>query len=293
MYRGVLLGAVSSVALISSAFAADIYTPSVPAYAVVALPPTWGGFYIGVNGGYGGDSGLGYREDVYDVTNNYTYASVPGATTITGGFGGGQLGYNWQFGSLVAGLETDIEGSNIQGSGETNYFTAPLSTANFCGMGGNSAYPCVGKNDVDVDWFGTARGRLGYAFGGTLLYVTGGFAYGGVTSSTVYNDYSAANTRYINGRSSSSTTQTGWVAGAGIEVKLSPSWTLKGEYQYIDLGSASTGSETAYQNTVLSCPTAATHDCLTLSGKNNEVAFNTVRVGVNYLFNAPEPLPLK
>ena len=81
MYRRVLLGAVSSVALISSAFAADIYTPSVPAYAVVALPPTWGGFYIGVNGGYGGDSGLGFTDNVYLHHQTIPYASIPDGKT--------------------------------------------------------------------------------------------------------------------------------------------------------------------------------------------------------------------
>ncbi|MGC1586269.1 MAG: outer membrane beta-barrel protein, partial [Rhodomicrobium sp.] len=116
-----------------------------------------------------------------------------------------------------------------------------------------------------------------------LFYGTGGFAYGDVRQHANYDGDPLGG----------SGTQVGWVAGGGIEYKINPAWSVKGEYQYIDLGSASTGSETAYQNTVLSCPTAATHDCLTLSGKNNEVAFNTVRVGVNYLFNAPEPLPLK
>ena len=59
MYRRVLLSAVTSVALVSSAFAADIYMPSAPYYASVALPPSWAGFYLGVNGGYGGKAAWG------------------------------------------------------------------------------------------------------------------------------------------------------------------------------------------------------------------------------------------
>ena len=61
MYRRVLLSAVTSVALVSSAFAADIYMPSAP-YAAVALPPSWAGFYLGVNGGYGGENGLPFTQ---------------------------------------------------------------------------------------------------------------------------------------------------------------------------------------------------------------------------------------
>ncbi len=299
MFRRVLLSAVSSVALVSSALAADIYTPSVPAYAAVAFPPTWGGFYLGVNGGYGGDSGLSFRDNV-----TYTpappalpgqYAVIDGKSLITGGFGGGQLGYNWQFGGFVVGFETDIQGSNIQGSGDQAYLTAPVSPANFCGAaagGGPGSRPCAARNDLDVDWFGTVRGRLGYAFGGTLLYVTGGFAYGGVNESASYIDNEIGATTPLNRArvSSSSTTQTGWAAGAGIEQKISPSWSVKGEYQFVDLGTDSTGSAPLF-NVAGAAPVAAPN--WQLRAHDSRVQFNTVRVGINYLFNAPEPLPLK
>ncbi len=306
MYRRVLLSAVTSVALVSSAFAADIYTPSAP-YAVVALPPSWAGFYLGVIGGYGGNTGLKFSEDVYypNITPPNTYSTLFGSDTIAGGFGGGQLGYNFQFGSFVAGFETDIQGSDIQGSGAQAIFNpaTPVSPI-LCGSGGGSGvagkWPgvCAGKSDLDVDWFGTVRGRLGYAWGGTLIYVTGGFAYGGVNSRFSYTDnsISAVSTNApLVGKTSTSSTQTGWVAGAGIEYKISPSWSLKGEYQYIDLGSITTGpGQTFYANGGTPIPTCPGASCLNLSGHSSDVAFNTVRVGVNYYFNAPPPpLPLK
>ena len=137
MYRSLLLGVASSVALVSSAFAADIYTPAGPAYAAVALPPSWGGFYAGINGGYGGNSGLPFREDVFfppfqreplppgtgpDSTFTNPYSVITGSDTIAGGFGGGQLGYNFQFGSFVLGAEADIQGSGIRGSGRETIF---------------------------------------------------------------------------------------------------------------------------------------------------------------------------
>lgn len=291
MYRRVLLSAVGSVALVSSAFAADIYSPApVPAYAAVALPPSWGGFYLGVNGGYGGETAIRSTDTVFDVATATPYSDIATKTTIAGGFGGGQLGYNFQWGPLVAGFETDIEGSNIRGSGagaEINTATAaPFPVGCSTPAAGNLAGVCAARNDLNVDWFGTARGRLGYAFGGTLLYVTGGFAYGGVTASTSWADnYTGAPPGLPAGRASISRTQTGWVAGAGIETKLAPNWTLKGEYQFIDLGSISTGTEPLI--------IAGVPSSYTLRGRTEDVAFNTVRVGINYLFSAPEPLPLK
>ena len=101
-----------------------------------------------------------------------------------GGFGGGQLGYNLQRDRFVFGIETDIQGAAIKGN---TYSEAIIANANPAltlpaletGAGAKST----------LDWFGTVRGRLGYSagnalfFGNTLLYATGGFAYGGVRDS--------------------------------------------------------------------------------------------------------------
>lgn len=329
MYRRVLLSAVTSVALVSSAFAADIYMPPAP-YAAVALPPSWAGFYLGVNGGYGGNGGLGFSEDVFRptpfttpaFTEPRTYSTLLGTDTIAGGFGGGQVGYNFQFGSWVVGAEADLQGSNIMGSGAQSIFnpigfsaTPPFVTGGTAGPagvcrsthffpGGLPLGDCAGKSELDVDWFGTVRGRLGYAFGNTLIYGTGGFAAGGVRTSYSYTD----NAILFNGTApflhtpqhavvSNSATNTGWVAGAGIEVKLSPNWSLKGEYQYIDLGTISGGpGQTSFgtgASAATPCATAGDTRCRNLTG-SSDVAFNTVRVGLNYYFNAPPPpLPLK
>ncbi|MGO9545683.1 MAG: outer membrane protein [Rhodomicrobium sp.] len=294
MIRRVLLSAVSGVALASSAYAADIYSPGPASYAAVALPSNWSGFYLGINGGYGGNNGVGFTEDAYNIGNTpaTNYAHISGGDTIAGGFGGGQLGYNFQLGNFVYGIETDIQGSGIMGSGAEALFIAPTTPGNFCGgTGGNAvAIPCAAKNDLSVDYFGTVRGRLGYNIGGTLIYVTGGFAYGGVDSRYSYADYCtttagcSANRLNLNGKVSNTGTQTGWAAGAGVEYKISPSWSLKGEYQFVDLGSMSAGPGPTLINTT---PTTQ----YPLSGKTTDVAFNTVRVGVNYFFNTPyEPL---
>src|SRR5262249_36644937 len=126
----------------------------------------------------------------------------------SGGFGGGQIGYNWQGGwhpNLVLGVEADIQGAGIEDR-----------DANDFGFIGSK-----------LGWFGTVRGRLGYAKEGTLLYVTGGFAYGGLDKSF----FECGNVDFRFNR-----TVTGYVIGGGIETKLSGAWSLKGEYQYLNFG---------------------------------------------------------
>jgi outer membrane immunogenic protein len=266
MIRRVVLGSVSVLALASTAFAADIYSPPSVSYAPPVVVPvaTWTGFYLGVNGGYGGYSGLGFRDVIAASPAAVTYLAA-GSTNLSGGFGGGQVGYNYQLGNFVVGIETDIQGSDIRGNGAIS----AIPTGGGLGRFVNA--------DLNVDYFGTVRGRLGYALGGTLIYATGGFAYGGVNSSFVYND-----TTTTTGRVSNSQTLTGWTAGAGIEYKISPSWSLKGEYQFIDLSSNST-------NAYPLLPTSAGSQ-----KGNTNVEFNTVRIGLNYIFNAAyEPLPMK
>jgi hypothetical protein len=118
-----------------------------------------------------------------------------------------------------------------------------------------------GLTDVHIEsfpgdgrtWFGTLRGRLGYAFGNTLLYGTGGFAYGGVKQQN-----------YADVLFSNDDTRTGWTAGAGIEYKVSGNWSLKGEYQYVDFGK---------------------EDLSGTDGKSMEgpeTSFHTAKIGLNY-----------
>lgn len=190
------LAFISFVATASIAAAADLARrppppPPAPVYAPVPYY-NWTGFYIGLNGG--------------GAWNNNSRFDFPGGPSISvdasGWLAGGTLGYNYQIGAVVLGLEGDIDGSGIRGS------TACL--------GGLS---CEIKND----WLGTARGRIGYAFDRFLPYITGGVAVGNLNAS-------------IPGFGSSSNTNTGWTAGAGAELALSRNWSVKAEYLYVDLG---------------------------------------------------------
>ena len=106
------------------------------------------------------------------------------------------------------------------------------------------------------DWFGTVRGRVGYAWDRTLIYATGGFAYGNVED------------RYFDpvvGTTSSSSTRTGWTVGGGAEYAFTDNWTVKGEYLYVDL-----------DDQRISAPVV---DDVTFEHK-----FNVVRLGLNYKF---------
>jgi outer membrane immunogenic protein len=185
--KKVFLIAVSLVALgLAPAVAADL-----PARAYTKAPApiapiyNWTGFYIGAMGGYG-------KENTSEI----------GA--LSGGFAGGTVGYNWQSGQIVYGLEADAAWSDIG------------ATVVIPGL--------VAVNDRIRD-LGTVRGRIGFAFDQILLYGTGGFAWAD-------NRFTAT---ALGVSVSDSHVHTGWTAGAGVEVMFAPKWSVKAEYLYRSL----------------------------------------------------------
>jgi len=266
MKTKLILSAVTALlAGVSAASAADLaarpYTkaPMAPMVAVY----NWTGFYIGVNGGgaWGNSSGT-----LDSFTAGFTQAVADGGTPALlgakheGYFGGGQIGYNWQATNFVFGLEADIQGADI---GRTTTVIFP---------GGGLTNPSVSTGRDHIDWFGTARGRVGFAVNNVLLYGTGGFAFGGVQTSVsnVYNPTTSGNFF-----GSSSDTRTGWAAGAGIEWGFAPNWTVKGEYLHIDLGSS---------NTTIVDPVNFPAESATYRFHHE---LDTARIGVNYKFGGP------
>lgn len=156
-------------------------------------------------------------------TIGYDWGSVSNNPTRPSGFVGGvQAGYNFQNGPWVYGLEGDIQ---VTGADDT---FAPWKFSN--------------------PWFGTVRGRIGYAFSNILFYGTGGLAFGELRGETF-------------GFSESHTTA-GWAAGAGVEFGLAANWSAKVEYLYFDLSTS---------------PFAIT-------GVSNGYSASVVRAGVNYRF---------
>ena len=178
-----------------------------------------------------------------------------------GGFGGGQMGYNWQGfpGTpwLVAGVEADIQGSGIA----DKVVNVPGETF-----------------ENSLDWFGTVRGRAGYATGGTLIYVTGGLAFGGLMQHTEDKSFTPPATY------KSDSTVGGYVLGGGVEYRFNPSWSLKAEYQYLNFGKNDPGLVSGPRG----APPTMAADLNTVS----DDAFHTVRVGLNYWIS-PATVPLK
>jgi outer membrane immunogenic protein len=178
-----------------AASAADLSRPApVPYYpkAAVMVPAfSWTGFYIGINGGGA------FGSSAWDSN---------GSRNISGGTIGGTVGYNYQFGQVVAGVEGDIGWADISGS-----------TA------------CAGGNCKTSDtWLGTVRGRLGYAADRFMPFVTGGAAFGDIRAQAPGFGQVGSN-------------QTGWTLGGGLEAALATNWTAKVEYLYVDLGSFNCG----------------------------------------------------
>lgn len=235
-----LMSAIAASFAVSSAVAADLpYRNTVPVAPFVAVPGfTFTGFYIGVNGGYilhganknaSGATRAGRLHDV-DVKNAFV--------------GGGQIGYNFQVGPAVLGLEADINGTGLTTRKAGSNYTA------------RTALP----------WFGTVRTRLGVVASERLMvYGTGGLAFGSVNSSIIQGAVAY--------KPAGSTTRMGWTLGGGVEYALTDNVTVKGEYAYVDLSAKKS------RFTQSGRPGAV--DALVASVQTK---FNIVRVGLNYKF---------
>jgi outer membrane immunogenic protein len=227
------LGAVLVAGGIGAAAAADVLPLPPPLPPPLPMPVvqvfSWTGFYIGGNAGWGWTNGSG------------TFTTALGADPFTvssnGFLGGAQLGYNWQTGPFVLGAEADFQGTTASGS--LNASAGPTISAT-----------------AKTPWFGTVRGRVGFAMDRILLYATAG---------TVYGDSSWSGTESTVGNFSSSTTFWSWTAGAGAEMAFWGCWSAKLEYLFV--GTPST-----------------TPAVPTVTAVSGNASTNIVRVGLNYHF---------
>jgi len=310
-----------------SALAADLPSTKAPLYIPPPPAPMWTGFYAGLNAGYGWgtDSSVttasGAAADVWNTRYGYlprangVGSTFLGATalanaTITnftqvGFIGGAQFGYNWQYGSnFVFGIETDIQGAGIRGSG-SSVGVSPSST--FTNYYDHPALYAIGVNNIDagIDFMGTLRGRLGYLFNPTLLiYATGGLTYGGVHANA-NNQLAAATLAYPYGYNYGMPTfaqggnvnqiNVGWNIGGGFEWMFMPNWSLKAEALYYDLGSVNVAGLTGIRD----------GDCYGYCGPNGNAITNInlqstrvsyqgviARAGINYHFGWFAPAPV-
>ncbi len=228
--------ALMGVVMASAGFTMTARAADFPQIDPPALRPgfyNWTGFYVGGQGGYGWGS--------FDVN--------PRGSDIDGWFAGGQAGFNWQNGRSpwVLGVEIDSAFASIERSVEHLH-----------GYAFGSAFS-------KVDYFGTARLRVGYAADRGMVYGTGGVAW-------AHNQLSLfTDPNYVGPITSSANTHVGFALGAGFEWALSRNWTMKFEYLYNDFGSANylTGK--------------------TSGGVNADLSFGTGRVGLNYMFDWARP----
>jgi len=189
-----LIGAV----LASPSPAADLPRKA-PQYYSPAPVYTWNGLYLGVNGGYAwGTANFSNALGSFDANNQ------------TGWLAGPTIGYNFQTGTWVFGLEGDVDYAWLKGNA-VNTFGAG------CAGGGGC--------DVKNTFFATARGRVGYAWDRFMPYITGGGAFGSIKMTP------AAGT-------SETDNKFGWTLGAGLEYAFGGAWSTKLEYLYVDLGNA-------------------------------------------------------
>jgi outer membrane immunogenic protein len=296
MVRRTALASVGALALTGAALAADLRAPP-----PVILPPppifTWTGFYVGLNAG--GTWSNSARENTTAVplfaaptfATELTLSSALATTSVpisTSGFiGGGQIGYNYQFANnFVAGIEADIQGVAASNRTDTVF-----------GSGVPVGFPAETINSTvtareRIDYIGTVRGRLGFTITPTfLVYGTGGLAYGGVNSSVAISQQNLPAGSTIGAPFSSfgslSNTRVGWTAGGGLEWLFAPNWSVKVEYLYYDLSTATfalsplTNTFTTGGVVYSSAPFAKTR----FTG-------NIVRAGLNYHFNLWGPAPV-
>lgn len=269
MWRQFLLASASTMTLAGTALAADL---------PVAPPPppvfTWTGVYIG---GYGGGqiTDTSYNTLVGAPFSGPALLTAPDAAGVglaashslsKGGFtAGAELGYNWQIGLFVLGVETDIGG-----------VTGSTRTVNGGVLSTGVAF--VTDQRVDNGLFGTVRGRLGITFGRALIYGTGGLAY---TSGSYGFRYADATTPA--GGFASSGTKVGWTAGGGLEYALTSNVSVKGEFLYSQFGKVTAASS------IVDLAGLGLSNTFVTSARVQEY---TARVGLNYRFSWVPSVPV-
>jgi len=215
-----------------------------PYYAASAF--TWSGFYVGLNAGYGWNNSDDAK--IRDLHGPLSYGFKKQEDGFTGGL---QVGYNYQTGNMVFGLEADLNFANFENrqSGFGNYLRSA------------ETYSVNSK----TDWFGTIRPRIGFAATERLLiFATGGLAIGQVKIDGGYT----RNGFILSADDSGS--RWGWTLGAGLEYGITDNITVKGEYAYVDLG------EKTY--------TWVGRTNFNVMNVTDSTSFQLLRAGVNYKF---------
>jgi outer membrane immunogenic protein len=221
------LASASALVLAGTAQAADLPYKAPPP---PDLAPSWAGFYLGIDGGMTRHEGS--FDDLSADPNDGACCAVAGrglpltySVGKTGGIAGGYAGYNWQQSNFVYGVEAGISwvGANAQQNWDVPYALS-------------AAY----QQSQNINWLATFRARAGVVnFASTLLYVTGGLAVAQINDSfnVACSVGGCVPVGTVVDTFSESRTALGWTVGAGAEHMLDPHWTLRGEVNYVGLGS--------------------------------------------------------
>jgi outer membrane immunogenic protein len=213
------------------ALAADLPARMVTKAPMMAPAFSWTGFYIGGNVGWGWGETHGTLAPTAGVGN----------FDVDGLVGGGQVGFNYQMSNWVFGIEADYQGADIDGTSNA--------------IAGNAMR-------VNVERYGTVRGRLGFAWDRWMVYGTGGYAFGArVSTNTTVPTALFTPT---------SNTLDGWAAGAGVEYAFAPNWSAKLEYLHVDLDTQTYSVNAGCVAAPAACQLGTRLD--------------TVRLGVNWRF---------
>jgi outer membrane immunogenic protein len=253
--KRVLLASVGLLALAVPAYAADLRVRRAPAPAPVAVAPAfdWTGFYIG------GHVGWGHTDKEWRHTDPFVDSIFVDRHSQADGFlGGGQIGFNWQTGALVLGVEGQFSWVDWDKDHRCVTFVVDFH----CGH--------------SVDWVATAAARLGFAAANWLFYVKGGAAF---IDEEFHIRVPAAATTVL--RSSDNDGEVGWMVGVGIEYGFTPNWSAKVEYNFMDFGDR----EVRFVDTL----------GLGLDTRFNiDQQVHVVKAGINYRFGvAPAPVPVR
>ena len=246
----------------STALAGDL--PGKAPITSAPRTPSWVGFYSGLSvGGHWGRDGI-------STTGNQQGFVGPGLDTLSsaslspGGFIGGiQAGYNWQVDRIVVGVEADA--SWVTGS----------SSRNLVYPGPTPAAGDVQTNSVGNRFLGTVRARLGAAVDRTLIYATGGVAFGSLRFNESMCIQGCPGTAAAFASAQTTITRTGWAAGGGVEHELASNWTAKLEYLYVDLGRF---------DTIIPSATGCAGGLVCDIAVHHKYSDQVLRTGLNYRF---------
>lgn len=256
---GFALASLAAVAVLP-AQAADLGSPDYPA-PVESASFNWSGVYAGVTAGYafGGDGDVNSSGQLGPNIANIATGARPDSIELdrNGFIGGAQIGYNWQTSRYVYGLEADISFTDVSDSG--NFVTPQINT----GLAQGNVFKS------ELNYLGTARARAGYAFDRTLVYGTGGLAFGRTTRSV--DMFSPTGVKQFTDEKEE--TKFGYAVGAGVEYAITQHLTFKTEYLYYDLG-----DEDLDVSAIAGTGVAGGYD------SKFENDGHILRVGVNYKF---------